>query len=70
VVVFVVTVAGDAAVGVATVGPVGAWIVTVAVPETDPLVAVTVVVAAAAGAVNRPAELIVPPPLADQVKEG
>ena len=44
--------------------------VTLAVPVTPPLAAVTVKFEPTVVAVNRPAELIEPPPLTDQVNVG
>ena len=44
--------------------------VTLAVPFTPPLAAVTVKVRPTVVAVNRPDELIDPPPLTDQVNDG
>jgi hypothetical protein len=63
--------AGEAAAAVTTVGAVAVTIVAaVAVPDTLPDVARMVVVAAAAGAVNRPVVEIAPPPVADHVNVG
>ena len=48
----------------------GTLVVTAAVPVRPPAVAVTVVVADDEGAVNRPADVTVPPPVADQANVG
>ena len=60
---------GLADAGLATVGALLAT-VTLAVPGTPPLAAVTVNVPAVEPALNRPLASMVPPPLTDQVKAG